>query len=275
MREDGSVKDKRKRRLRLALMGEGGVRGDGPLVSYGLLPEGEASSPLNAWVLPRGKHGVDSAKIASLQRARLLLGVVRAVARKGYADTRVADVIDEAGLSRKTFYREFKDKEACYLAAYEAGSRAHIDAIVRSQRPDSPWEQRLSDAVEAYLRFFMARPEGTFALMVEVHAAGERAWALRDAVFARFARLHAQLYRWRREAAPELPELPEAVFAGLVAASDDMICRAVRQGRASNLLELKPPLLFLMHAVYSPAADTLAVLEPHEPSRRKSRNRSA
>ena len=55
------------------------------------------------------------------QRARLLEAMVRAVAEKGYEAATVADAVRLAKVSRGTFYELFSSKEACLLAAYQAG----------------------------------------------------------------------------------------------------------------------------------------------------------
>ena len=55
------------------------------------------------------------------QRERLLAAMADAVAEKGYANTAVADVLTRAGVSRATFYAQFRDKEECFCAAYAAG----------------------------------------------------------------------------------------------------------------------------------------------------------
>src|ERR1700752_5261293 len=63
------------------------------------------------------------------QRGRLLAAMAAAVAVKGYAGVAVADVIAQAGVSRKTFYEHFDNKEECFLAAYDAGVELILDAI--------------------------------------------------------------------------------------------------------------------------------------------------
>lgn len=51
------------------------------------------------------------------QRSRLLTAIVEIVARHGYPDAKVADIVRSAGVSRATFYELFENKEACLLAA--------------------------------------------------------------------------------------------------------------------------------------------------------------
>ena len=57
--------------------------------------------------------------MARSQRRRILEAMVEVVAERGYPETRVVDIIERAGVSRKTFYELFADKEECFLAAYD------------------------------------------------------------------------------------------------------------------------------------------------------------
>ncbi len=64
------------------------------------------------------------APVKAGQRDRLLRGMTQAAARYGYGNASVARVVEQAGVSRATFYEHFSDKEACFLAAFEqAGAR--------------------------------------------------------------------------------------------------------------------------------------------------------
>jgi len=45
--------------------------------------------------------------------------MIEVVSERGYPETRVVDVIEVAGVSRKTFYELFSSKEDCFLATYD------------------------------------------------------------------------------------------------------------------------------------------------------------
>ena len=47
--------------------------------------------------------------------------MVSAAATLGYANVRIADVVNRARVSRQSFYAQFADKEACFLAAHAEG----------------------------------------------------------------------------------------------------------------------------------------------------------
>src|SRR3954462_7989346 len=82
--------------------------------------------------------------IRGSQRARIVEGMIQAVAEKGYAATTVADVVRAGRVSRGTFYAQFASKEECFLEAYKYG----IDVIVERIRAailaqDGDWVARL------------------------------------------------------------------------------------------------------------------------------------
>src|ERR1700733_14909378 len=110
-------------------------------------------------VLPRGRPAAPRPVVREAQRARMLAAMVQAVADKGYARVAVADVIERAGVSRKTFYEQFANKEDCFLAAYDAGVDrllAAIDETVKAPAPD--WLGAARRAVEVYLETMAASP---------------------------------------------------------------------------------------------------------------------
>src|SRR6516164_3645667 len=69
--------------------------------------------------LPSGRHGLLRSFVAANQRERILSAVAEAVAELGYAEMSVEAVITRAGVSRRTFYEHFKNKEDAFLAAYD------------------------------------------------------------------------------------------------------------------------------------------------------------
>ena len=67
---------------------------------------------------PEVSHRLDA---RGSQRARLVEGMIQAVAEKGYAAATVADAVRAARVSRGTFYAQFASKEECLLEAYRYG----------------------------------------------------------------------------------------------------------------------------------------------------------
>src|SRR5215210_6387976 len=120
--------------------------------------------------LPRGPHGLERDVVLASQRGRMLGAMADAVAAKGYAATTVADVVAGAGVSRKTFYEHFRDKEECFLAAFDSGVDALLEAIAAA-KPEEPTRMSLVRArVRAYLVTLAARPAFARTFLIEVFA---------------------------------------------------------------------------------------------------------
>src|SRR3954451_4843452 len=103
--------------------------------------------------LPRGPHGLERDVVLASQRGRMVGAMADAVAAKGYAATTVADGVARAVVSRKTFYEHFRDKEECFLAAFDTGVDLLLDTIVAAhpEGDDGSWIDLIRARVRAYL----------------------------------------------------------------------------------------------------------------------------
>jgi AcrR family transcriptional regulator len=70
--------------------------------------------------LPPGRHGLSRSFVAENQRERILAAVADVVSAASYAEMTVEGIIVTAGVSRRTFYEHFKNKDDAFLAAYDA-----------------------------------------------------------------------------------------------------------------------------------------------------------
>jgi AcrR family transcriptional regulator len=195
--------------------------------------------------LPRGSHGLDRRLVAASQRTRLLEAVGRAVAEKGYGGATIDDIVRRAGVSKMTFYEHFRDKEDCFIAAYEAASEELFERVRTAQSEPESWLERAGSGIRAYLARLAGDPELARAFLIEVAAAGPRAAERRERVRDRYAALMRELQDEARADIPTLPRLPDEIFHALVAAVDDLVVRRLRESSARSLPELEPILLHL------------------------------
>jgi len=190
-------------------------------------------------VLPRGRHAAPRDVVRQTQRARMLDAMVQSVAEKGYARVAVADVVERAGVSRKTFYEQFANKEECFVAAYDDGVDrllAAIDAALATLAPD--WLAAARRAVEVYLDAMAASPAFARAFLIEALGAGPVALARRRAVQDRFAAQLEAVHRRARADIPEIPEVPPHTFQAVVGAVNELVTAHVLERGAQTLPEL-------------------------------------
>ena len=195
--------------------------------------------------LPRGSHGLDRELVAASQRTRLLDAVGRAVADKGYSGATIDDIVRAAGVSKMTFYQHFRDKEDCFVAAYEAAGEELFERVRAANTRPEGWLARMAAGIRAYLTWLAGDPALARAFLIEVAAAGPRAAECRERVRDRYAELMRELQDEARADIPSLPRLPAEIFHALVAAVDDLVVRRIRESGAEDLPRLEPILLHL------------------------------
>jgi AcrR family transcriptional regulator len=198
--------------------------------------------------LPRGRHAAPREVVWRSQRGRLLAAMAAVAAESGYGAVSVADVIARAGVSRKTFYEHFDNKEECFLAAYDAGVEAMLEAIDDAIRGASgasaPGGPSAGAAVARagtarYLDTLAANPAFARTFLVEVPAAGPAALARRARAHERFAALLATSSR----AAGGRPGTPDWAFRACVGAINELVTEHVMTRGAATLPELLDPLV--------------------------------
>jgi AcrR family transcriptional regulator len=138
-------------------------------------------------VLPKRARGVTRQTVRDSQRWRMLESMTEAVARRGYAEATVADVIEIAGVSRKTFYEHFRDKEDCFLKAYEILSEQLVVAMKSAIKPRMSGATRRRAQITTFIDTLVHDPLIARAFMIDVLGAGPRALLARERVNASFA----------------------------------------------------------------------------------------
>jgi AcrR family transcriptional regulator len=194
-------------------------------------------------VLPRRPHASVREELRASQRGRLICAIADSVAAKGYAATSVADVLALAGVSRRTFYEHFEDKEACFLAAYDEGAKAIFEAMAEAVEPGQSWEQTLDAVFATWLEFLAADLAFTRAYMIEFWAAGDAArerWKRRR---DRTAGLLRTLHERAREEDPAIVPVSDTVVAAVVGGVNRVVVAHVLDGDEAPLTDLKPELL--------------------------------
>ena len=231
---------------------------------FGAAAGREATLPL-----PRGRHALDRDVVVLSQRTRLLDGMVRAVAERGYSAATIADALRHARVSRATFYEHFAGKEECFLAAYEMAARVHHRRVVEAAEAEPEWRHRLRAGTTEYLEALDEEPVYARALMIEVGAAGPRAAALRGEAIMRYATLQREWYAGERERFPLLPPLPARVFEASAVAGNQLVTDELLRPDP-HVRQLLPLLMYLQLSLFGMHSEGLSVLQgrPRRPAMR-------
>ncbi len=188
--------------------------------------------------LPRGRHGLSPQFVIHNQRDRMVRAMADAVAEKGYHATAVADVLERAGVSRKTFYDQFRDKEDCYLHTYDTMLAQVMAVVVEAYGGPGSWPQRLRAGLRSLLEFLSNDPAMARAGLVEALAAGPKALDRYEQALRAFTPF---LEAGRQESKDDLPDnISEAVVGGIA----QVLYLRILNGEASRLLDSLDDLVF-------------------------------
>jgi len=170
--------------------------------------------------MPRAKSVSKSTDTAlhkgrkSTQRERLLAGMVTAANSEGYGGASVSAVIEEAGVSRPTFYDYFEDRDACFVATL-GNANATLLKRVRDAVEAGPPKRALQGAVEAMVGFAAADPAVARFLMKEALAGGPGALEERDRGAREIGLVVERAYK-DLDGETAVPDLPVVATVGAV-----------------------------------------------------------
>lgn len=171
--------------------------------------------------------------------SRLLQAMASVSGEKGFAVATIADIVREAGVSKRTFYEHFDSKDACFLALYKAASGAALRALRVSIDDGKPWQHQVEHALEAYLSYLSAAPDLSKMLFVEIHHLGPAGIQLRREVMQQFVNFILNTVNPVDQGAVQHTLTPGMALAA-VGAINELILQALEQGKADRLQQLAP-----------------------------------
>jgi AcrR family transcriptional regulator/DNA-binding MarR family transcriptional regulator len=184
--------------------------------------------------------------VAELQRSRMLSSAVRVVTEGGYGQMSVSRVTGGAGVSRRTFYELFEDREACFLAAFDQAI-AEMHTLARSAWLEQrSWQERVRAALGVVLGFLDEHPGLGSLVVVEALAAGPRVLAHR----ARLLEQVAVLLDEGRGESSARGAPPQLTAEGLVGAVLGVLHARLLERPPKPLLGLLNPLMGMIVAPY-------------------------
>jgi AcrR family transcriptional regulator len=113
--------------------------------------------------------------VVDLQRARIITGMVEVVAERGVARSTVAHVVARSGVSRRTFYELFSDREDCFLAAFDQAVEHAAARVLPAYREAGSWVERVRMGLRALLEFLDDEPGLGRLAVVDALGAGPAA----------------------------------------------------------------------------------------------------
>ena len=176
--------------------------------------------------------------MARNQRERILAAVAQVASTRGYGGMSVQDIVREAGVSRRTFYEQFKNKDHAFLAAYDEASGRLLASVRGAVDAQTTVEEKVVAGFSAVRMLLAASPAFAKRCIVEVLAAGP------DAI-SRRARTMEEFTSYFEDAAQELlgenapsPLVAETIVGGVY----ETVYRRIARGETADLPRLLPDL---------------------------------
>ncbi len=200
-----------------------------------------------------GHNGLVLAReqIADIQRSRLLAAMVEMAAERGASSVTVTHVVERAGVSRRTFYELFADREDCFLAALDEGLVRVAARVVSAYERSGRWRERIRASLVELLSFLDEDPGTGRLAIVETLGAGPKALERRGRALSRIV---AAVEEGRVEVkGGEGP--PPVTAEGVAGAVLSVIHGRMLDGDDRPLIELVNPLMSMVVLPYlGPAA---------------------
>ena len=121
------------------------------------------------------KDGLPREHVTEIQRVRILAAMADVAAERGAGAASVAHIVARAGVSRRTFYDLFEDREDCFLAAFDEAVAQAACAVIPAYEGETRWRERIRAGLLALLVFCEEEPALARLCVVEALAAGPRA----------------------------------------------------------------------------------------------------
>lgn len=159
------------------------------------------------------------------------------VSERGYAATTVTDVLKETGISSRTFYAHFDNREGCFFAAYEA----IVDDLgaLLAPEPAEHDEARLRRVLDHFAMW----PAHARVLLIEILSVGPRGARRHERTMAMLSARLAACPSWQpgRCGSLERQEMAQAVIGAIIR----IVQRRLSAGQEHTLPDLLPSLTAL------------------------------
>jgi AcrR family transcriptional regulator len=166
-------------------------------------------------------------------RERLIAAMAASIADKGYRDTTVADVVRLARTSRRNFYEHFIERDACFLALFDATNAALMAEIAAAVDPVLTLDEQVDTAVDTYIASVLYRPELYHSFVRELPGLGEAGAERAQAALEGFAQLLIGLVDSGRRARPDLALRPLDMDTAIIIVGGlrELLVIALQRGR--------------------------------------------
>ena len=205
--------------------------------------------------LPHGPHKLERKQVSRHQRLRVHGAMIEAAAQYGYQATTVRHVIELAGVSRRSFYEQFANKEACFLATFDLIAGGAVQRMTRAYAAAAGGlEERMRAALNEFAEVACANRKAAALVLLEAHAAGPAAERRLRHAMAVCERMLARSFM----GSPQAGALPAPVVTAIAGGLHGAMSDRVRERAMAGSGELAEEMLRWTLAFQGAGAEGLA-----------------
>jgi AcrR family transcriptional regulator len=177
---------------------------------------------------------------------RLQLALIEQIAETGYRATRVGDVLARSGLSRKSFYEHFPNKQECLLATFDLVADESLRRVERAYRAAEGWPGCVEAAISELFSSTLENPGAQRLALIEIASVGPAGIERRERSIVRYERFIRQAL----ETAPGEGTVSPVVLKATIGGLNWILYRRVFAGANRELAGLIPALVSWATAYY-------------------------
>jgi AcrR family transcriptional regulator/DNA-binding MarR family transcriptional regulator len=110
--------------------------------------------------------------VAEIQRARMVAALVEVARERGVSGVTVAHIVARSGVSRRTFYELFEDRDDCFLAGFDLAVQAAARRVLPAYGVRGTWRERVRAGLGALLEYLDDEPGMGALCVVDALGAG-------------------------------------------------------------------------------------------------------
>lgn len=184
----------------------------------------------------------EGAHVAEMQRRRLVLATKEVAAEAGVEHVVVGTICRRAGVSRRTFYELFSDREDCFTATFEHCAELAAERVALAHSGPDRWRERVRFALEALLACFDEDPALARLCVIESARAGIETRARRERLLEALAGFVDE-GRGESKVGADPPDL---TAQGVVGGALAVIHARLQEREPAELSELLGPLMAMI-----------------------------
>lgn len=172
--------------------------------------------------------------VRASQGERIRRAMIDLAGESGFEAVTVRSLTRWAGVSSRTFYGHFPNREACLASTVDSVGHEFLRQAALNGAGQRNWEDKIRASLDALFRDFADRPKAARLVLVEALAAGRPARTASTKLTSDLERLLGRVL----SCAPVASEAPERLVVGIAAGVVRVATMTTITGRAGELPQL-------------------------------------